>query len=263
MNAVEIEEAISNLAAEPFAPKEFAFAFLQAFGNKPTTLKRLRKGTSNRSDVGGVLQTNNIHIKAAPAGKVAETLAELKASPATTKAKAKFVLATDGSDFSAEDLNSGEVIVCDFPDFPDHFGFFLPLAGISTVKQIRDNAFDIKATGHLNRLYVELLKDNPEWGQAERRHDMNHFMARLIFCFFAEDTDIFGKADLFTCTIEKMSAPDSSNTHEVISEIFRSMNTRAEDFDTAGIARWAKDFPYVNGGLFSDGTDVPRFSKIA
>ena len=28
-------------------------------------------------------------------------------------------------------------------------------------------------------------------GHAERRHDMNHFMARLIFCFFAEDTDIF------------------------------------------------------------------------
>ena len=260
MNAVEIEEAISKLAAAPFAPEEFAFAFLQAFGNKPTTLKRLRKGTSNRSDLGGVLQTNNIHIKAAPAGKVAETLAELKASPATTKAKARFVLATDGSDFQAENLNSGDVIVCDFPDFPDHFGFFLPLAGISTVKQIRDNAFDIKATGRLNRLYVELLKDNPEWGLAERRHDMNHFMARLIFCFFAEDTDIFGKADLFTSTIAKMSAPDSANTHDVISEIFRSMNTRGENSDTA---RWAKDFPYVNGGLFSNGTDVPRFSKIA
>lgn len=68
MNAVEIEEAISNLAAAPFAPEEFAFAFLQAFGNKPTTLKRLRKGTSNRSDLGGVLQSNNIHIKAASAG---------------------------------------------------------------------------------------------------------------------------------------------------------------------------------------------------
>lgn len=263
MNAVEIEEAISALAVAPFDGEEFPYAFLEAFGNKTTTIKRLRAGSSNKSDVGGVLQTNNIHIKTAPAGKVAEALAELKASPATTKAKVKYVLATDGSDFQAEDLNSGEVIVCNFLDFPDHFGFFLPLAGISTVRQIRENAFDIKATGRLNRLYVELLKDNPEWGLAERRHDMNHFMARLIFCFFAEDTDIFGKADLFTATIEKMSAPDSSNTHEVISEIFRSMNTRAEDFDTAGIARWAKDFPYVNGGLFSDRTDVPRFSKIA
>ena len=97
MNAVEIEEAISNLAARPFAPEEFAFAFLRAFGKKPTMPKRLRKGTSNRSDAGGVLQTSNIHIKAAPVGK----MAELKASPATTKAK--FALAADGSDFQAED----------------------------------------------------------------------------------------------------------------------------------------------------------------
>ena len=33
---------------------------------------------------------------------------------------------------------------CTYPDFSDHFGFFLPLAGITTVKQIRENAFDIK-----------------------------------------------------------------------------------------------------------------------
>ena len=72
---------------------------------------------------------------------------------------------------------------------------------------------------------------------------MNHFIARLIFCFFAEDTDIFRTADLFTSTIEKMSASDSSNTHEVISEILRSMNTQDKDSNAAGIARWAKDFP--------------------
>jgi len=137
------------------------------------------------------------------------------------------------------------------------------LAGISTVKQIRDSAFDIKATGRLNRLYVELLKDNPEWGTTERRHDMNHFMARLIFCFFAEDTEIFEVSDQFTSTIETMSAPDSSNTHEVISELFRAMNTKWKDRDGAGLPRWASGFPYVNGGLFFESVDVPRFSKIA
>ncbi len=263
MNAVEIEEAISKLAEQPFDAEEFPFAFLEAFGNKATTIKRLRSGTSNKSDVSGVLQTNNIHLKVTEDGAVAEALAALKASPATTKARAKFILATDGKDFQAEDLNSGEVIVCDYPDFPDHFGFFLPLAGISTVKQIRESAFDIKATGRLNRLYVELLKDNPDWGTADRRHDMNHFMARLIFCFFAEDTDIFTEADQFTATIERMSEKDSSNTHEIISELFRSMNTKVADREKEGIARWANSFPYVNGGLFSESVDVPRFSKIA
>ena len=103
-------------------------------------------------------------------------------------------------DFEAEDLATGETVACAYADFPDHFGFFLPLAGITTVKQIRESSFDIRATSRLNRLYVELLKDNPEWGTAERRHDMNHFMARLIFCFFAEDTDIFNGTRLFTDT---------------------------------------------------------------
>ena len=212
MNAVEIEEAISALAERTFDPAEFPFAFLQAFGNKQTTIKRLRSGASNRSDLGGVLQTNNIHLAVCPSGGVTKTLAALKASPSTARAKAKFVLATDGEDFEAEDLTSGETVACPYRDFPNHFGFFLPLAGITTVEQIRENSFDIRATGRLNKLYVELLKDNPEWGTAARRHDMNHFMARLIFCFFAEDTDIFNGAGLFTATIEQMSARDSSNT---------------------------------------------------
>ena len=161
MNAVEIEEAVSALAERPFEGGEFPFAFLRAFGNKATTIKRLRSGASNSSDVGGVLQRSNIHIKVCPEGEAAATLGALKASPATTRGKAKFVLATDGVEIHAEDMNSGDVIICDYPDFPEHFGFFLPLAGITTVRQIRESAFDIKATGRLNRLYVELLKENP------------------------------------------------------------------------------------------------------
>ena len=149
------------------------------------------------------------------------------------------------------------------PDFSDHFGFFLPLAGITTVKQIRENAFDIKATGRLNRLYIELLKENPDWDTEQRRQDMNHFMARLIFCFFAEDTDIFHGKGLFTATIDQMSARDSSNTHEVLAELFRAVNTKPVDRVAAGIRSWADVFPYVNGGLFTGSLGVPRFSKIA
>ncbi|MGA4027308.1 class I SAM-dependent DNA methyltransferase [Ralstonia nicotianae] len=263
MNAVEIEQAITDLAEESFDGENFPYAFLEAFGNKATTIQRLRSGATNKSDLGGVLQTNNIHIVTCDSGQVTNTLKSLKESPATARAKAKFILATDGADFEAEDLTSGETVACAFQDFPDHFGFFLPLAGISTVRQISENAFDIRATSRLNRLYVELLKDNPEWGKAERRHDMNHFMARLIFCFFAEDTDIFVGKGRFTEVIAQMSAKDSSNTHEVIGTLFLAMNTKRDQPAAAKIPRWANDFPYVNGGLFSGSMDVPKFSKIA
>ncbi len=262
MNAVEIEEAISALADKPFDAAEFPYAFLEAFGRKEGALKRLREGHMNKSDIGGVLQRDHIHIVVAAPGAVGQTMANLRASPATTRWKAKFIVATDGEAFEAEEIDSLDApIVCRYRDFPDHFGFFLPLAGISTVKQIRESAFDIKATGRLNRLYVELLKVNPDWDTEARREDMNHFMARLIFCFFAEDTGIFIGNGLFTDTIAQMSAKDSSNTHEVISTIFLAMNTKTEE--RSKLSRWADAFPYVNGGLFSGSTEAPRFSKIA
>ncbi len=290
MNAVEIEEALSDLALQPFDAAEFPFAFLAAFGNKDTAIKRLRTA-ENKSDVPqGVLQRNHIHLAVCDAGKVGDTLNALRASPATAKAKAKFILATDGQNLEAEERSNGETIACAYADFANHFGFFLPLAGISTLKEIKDNPIDVRATGRLNKLYVQLLKENPDWATDERRADMNHFMARLVFCFFAEDTDIFNGDGLFTHTIEQMS--DGNNTHTVLSEIFRAMNMRRPgcrsgfsptvglkpDLPSAGLKpdlpsaeinpdpplkSWADQFPYVNGGLFSGSTDVPRFSRIA
>lgn len=266
MNAVEIESAVSDLAAQPFDVAEFPYAFLAAFGNKETTLKRLRTGNNNASDVpGGVLLRNNIHIAVCGAGTVGEALRTLRDSPATTKAKAKFILATDGQTLEAEELISGETIACAFEDFPNHFGFLLPLAGISTIKEIKDNPIDVRATGRLNKLYVELLRENPDWAREERRSDMNHFMARLVFCFFAEDTDIFNGKGLFTQTVDQMSANDGSNTHQVLSEIFRAMNIKVSERANADprLPNWANGFPYVNGGLFSGSTEVPRFTRMA
>ena len=268
MNAVEIEAALSELACQPFDVAEFPFAFLAAFGNKDTTLKRLRTGNNNASDVpGGVFLRNNIHIAVCQpgveGGAVGNTLKALRASPATTKAKAKFILATDGQTLEAEELAGFETVACAYPDFPNHFGFFLPLAGISTIKEIKDNPIDVRATGRLNKLYIELLRDNPDWAKDERRADMNHFMARLVFCFFAEDTDIFNGEGLFTRTVDQFSERDGSNTHEVLQAIFRAMNTKPAERAGGKFRPWADQFPYVNGGLFSGGTDVPRFTRMA
>jgi len=265
LNALEIEEAISELAEQPFDKAEFPYQFLAAFGNKATTIKRLRSGASNSSDIkGGVLQRNNIHIATCDTGEVDATLQALRQSPQTAAARAKFILATDGDTLQAEDLTTDDApVICDFEEFPDHFGFFGALAGISYPKPLRDNSFDVRATRLLNRLYVELLKESPEWDTEERRPDMNHFMARLIFCFFAEDTDIFHGEDLFTRTVEQMSERDSSNTHEVIGAIFRAMDCKLDDREATNTPRYANQFPYVNGQLFSGSTEVPRFTKIA
>ena len=263
MNPVEIEEAVSQISSNRFDAVEFPFEFLLAFGRKSTTIKKLRSGVTNKSDVGGVLQRNNIHIATCIRGEIDKKLEMLKQSKETTKSKAKFILATDGEDFISEDLNSGEILSCSFKDIVNHFGFFLPLAGIETTKNLRENSFDIRATSRLNKLYIELLNTNPEWGDQEKKQEMNHFMTRLIFCFFAEDTDIFGYNISFTKTIEEMTIKDSSNTHNIIERIFQVMNIPFNKREKLNLPTWAKRFPYVNGGLFTDNVATPKFSKIA
>jgi hypothetical protein len=112
MNAVEIEEALSDLAGSSFNEKEFPFQFLWAFGAKEVTLAKLRSGNSNSSDLeNGLLQRNNIHIAVAPRGDVSKTLAALRQSPKTKAGKVKFILATDGVMLEAENLQSGEPLV--------------------------------------------------------------------------------------------------------------------------------------------------------
>lgn len=263
MNAIEIEEAVTALFEKPYDPQTFVWGFLESFGNKSTVIKRLLSSSSLSDIDGAVLLRNNIHLKVCAKGDVSKTFSQLKESPTTQKNKVKFVLATDGLTVEAEDFAGDAPLACEYADFPNHFGYFLPLAGIETVKQIRDSSFDIRATSRLNRLYVELLKDNPKWGSADNRHKMNHFMARLIFCFFAEDTDIFRGDRLFTTTVEQMSDRDASNTNQVIGEIFRALNTKVLDRNNEKLPRWVDPFPYVNGGLFAGSTDVPKFSKIA
>ena len=81
MHAVEIEEAVSRLAEQPFDAESFPYAFLEAFCIKPTTIQRLRSGDSNQSDLGGVLQRSNIHLKACAPSQVSNDTLERILAP--------------------------------------------------------------------------------------------------------------------------------------------------------------------------------------
>ena len=80
---------------------------------------------------------------------------------------------------------------CAFNELGDRFGFFLPLAGYSRYKAADENPVDIKAANRLSKLYDALIAEIPAWEGDDKRHAMNLFMTRIIFCMFAEDTGIF------------------------------------------------------------------------
>ena len=89
-------------------------------------------------------------------------------------------------------------------------------------------------------------------------------MARLIFCFFAEDTAIFHPSYHFTPTVERMAdaaaATGPASTHEVIGQLFRAMGTPTKDRAAGRFRPWADGFPYVNGGLFTGDGGLPPAS---
>lgn len=62
---------------------------------------------------------------------MSNTLKALRASPATTKAKAKFILATDGRPLKAEELITGETTICDTERLEKLYGLYTKMTADS------------------------------------------------------------------------------------------------------------------------------------
>ncbi|PWG15651.1 class I SAM-dependent DNA methyltransferase [Salibaculum griseiflavum] len=261
MNVVDIEENVQELVSKGFNPDTFILDFVKAYDAPKALIQQLKGGHQNLSDVpGAVLWRRNLHYKLASKGQVAAVIAELERSQATSKYKARFVISTDGDEFSARDLVSGNTINCHFDELAVHFASFLSLAGIFIDEAIEENPIDIKATKRLTKFYDSILQDNPTWKTDEMRHTLNHFITQVIFCLFAEDTGIIAD-NIFTDTIRTYCESDSEQAQPVITAIFTAMAHSEGAEARASLPAYAQKFPHVNGGLFRGDPQVPRFLR--
>ncbi|GHF09454.1 hypothetical protein GCM10016455_32870 [Aliiroseovarius zhejiangensis] len=263
MNPTEISDALEALCATPFDPDEFGYAFAAATGNAKATVSKLRPGkrTLNKSKIpGAVLMNRRFYCIPAEPGCADVAMKLLATDKKTAQHKPEILIATDGQEVVAQHLASGDTLRCAFEDLHHHFGFFLPAAGMTRFKAAEENEVDIKATGKLAKLYDALIKKNPEWGVSGRRHDLNQFMTRLIFCLFAEDVDIFPK-DQFSRLIVNHSGEKGVEAHLVIRDAFAAMNLPKSD--RSHLPAWTHELEYVNGGLFAGKPDCPVFDPIS
>ncbi|ARE84406.1 lactate dehydrogenase [Roseovarius mucosus] len=261
MNAFEIEESVKSLVSKGFNPKTFIIDFLKAYDAPKSLIQQLKGDHQNLSDIsGGVLWRRNLHYKLADKGMVPSVITELRNSQATSKYKVRFVISTDGEEFSAHDLNTGNTVNCNFDEIDIHFASFLSLAGIFFEKEIEENPIDIQATKRLTKFYDSILQDNPDWKTDEMRHTLNHFITQIIFCLFAEDTGIIPK-DIFSSTVRLYCENDSEQAKPVIEAIFTAMAHDAGAEVRSGLPGYTQKFPHVNGGLFRGNPQVPRFLR--
>ncbi|MGV1754047.1 class I SAM-dependent DNA methyltransferase [Agrobacterium sp. CG674] len=261
MNPTEIADALDVIAKEKFDPGEFGYSFAQATDNAQATVSKLRAGTTNKSDLaGGVLLNAKFHYVPALPGMAAQMLDALRASKRNAKAKPAILIATDGEMIAAEHPKSGETLHCPFGELGTQFAFFLPAAGKERYRAAEENPVDIKATGKLAKLYDALLRANPDWAGPERRHAMNLFMTRLIFCLFSEDVGVFPD-DQFSHAVFSYGGNKGEHARDTIVTAFSAMNL--PEGQRPNLPAWTEKFKYVNGGLFADAIDAPNFDPIS
>jgi hypothetical protein len=261
MNIAEIESQLADLVNQPFDQSEFPFRLLEIYNAPKASLTKLRSGSQNKADkTTDVLWSRKLYYRTALRGAATEALDALKDSKATKSHKPRFLLATDGHDVAAYDTKTDDTHHCDYGKLNDRFDFFLPLAGIEKYEAVAENPADIKAAGRLAKLHDEIERHNPDWLVPEKRHALNIFLTRILFCMFAEDTGSFPQ-DLFVKTISEFGGSDGEHLQDLLKRMFDVMNVPEER--RGDLPSHIRAFPYVNGGLFADNTDVPAFNRRA
>jgi hypothetical protein len=260
MNTKEIEHNLQTIINN-FSKEEFIYDFLIAYGISKTSITRLKKGDFNLSkNENEILYKKKIFFKVEDADKLLSTVDGLSKEESILKHKPRFVIATDYKHLVAKDLKLDRNLDIEIEELAKYFDFFLPLAGSEVYKASNDNEADRNAAYKMAMLYDLLREENPNiYNSKEHIHHLNIFLSRLLFCYFAEDTEIFEKDSIFTNTLVQHTNNNGSDTHEFLSRLFERLNTLKKD----GFPAYLADFPYVNGDLFKDTINIPIFSSKA
>ncbi len=259
MNFTQIETNVQQLIQNS-QPATFIYDLLLAYGQPKASIKRLQIGSLNLAkQPGEIAWKKKLYYREVPEGEdVPARLAELQADAPATKHDPRFIVVTDHTTLAAYDRKTQESISCPLAELPKHFDFFLPWAGMEKTQHQNENPADVKAAEKMARLYDEIRKDNPT-DTPEAVHSLNVFLSRLLFCFFAEDTDIFAKGQ-FTNAIGSHTQADGSDLNDYLDRLFDTLNTDAMH-RVSTLPAYLRAFPYVNGGLFRTPYPAPVFMR--
>lgn len=190
MKKSEIQQLLQSLT-NTIDKENFIYDFLSSFGLSKTTITRLRKGDYNLSKVEGELfYKGKIFFKVEYSDHLINTVDELSKNEKILRQKPRFIVVTNFETVVATDTKlktNKEFLITELAEQID---FFLPLSGAEIYRVSNNNKLDRDAAYKLGDLYDILVVDNPDW-IAKGTHQLNIFLSRLLFCFFAEDTGIF------------------------------------------------------------------------
>lgn len=254
MNITQLENNLKKLVVS-YSKENFIYDLLTAYGLPKASITRLRKGNLNLSKQAGELSWKKKVLYRETDNK--DLYALITELSKEVKHDQRFVIVTNHTNLLAIDTKTEDRLDIEVKELPKHGDFFAPWAGMEKAQHQNENPADVKAAERMAKLFDEIKKDNPD-GSPEFVHGLNVFLSRLLFCFFAEDTDIF-KENHFTNSIDSHTQVDGSDLNEYLDKLFDTLNTPKKE--RHNIPHYLEEFPFVNGGLFRKRKPSPSFRR--
>ena len=127
---------------------------------------------------------------------------------------------------------------------------------ISEVRNV--SPVDEKAAQLVGKLY-QMMLDSYVGDKDEHLYEsLNQLCVRLVFCAYAEDSEVFPRQDQFVNYMRKFTA---EQIRDRLKQLFRTLNTPDKERDPEDLPELL-EFPYVGSKLFADeNIRIPRFSE--
>ncbi len=165
----------------------------------------------------------------------------------------RYLLLSDFQTFELYDLDENESVAFTLAELPQHVEKFSFILGVQK-RSFRDqDPVNIEASERVGQLH-DALADAGYTG-----HDLEQFLVRIVFCFFADDTGIFEPRDIFLDLLENRTQEDGSDLGGWLAQLFQVLNTPVDRRSTILDEDLAR-FPYVNGDLFREQLLIPSFN---
>ena len=264
----QIQQNISEIANRESYSPTIIYDLLLAYGKPKATVTKLQNGVNNFARHDGVLLKDAVFFKIFPAGTVLESKVEqLKHDDLTERYRPRYLIATDLQNIAAYDRRQESSLSTKLRDLDKDFTFFYGLSGNEVNTDQKEEAYaDRKAAERMKELYDEIVKCNSDRILAEDlnfRHDLNIFFSRLLFCYFAEDTDLF-EPKQFTNSVKNYTKMDGSDLPYFFEQLFESLDSKP--YEKQGMVDPFNKFPYVNGTIFDTKKHtilIPKFNAQA
>lgn len=257
LSYIEIEQRLRAFADDGVPASEVGYTLLYSFGKSEADIRRYKAGKGVVAKFDGLLVKGLLAYRACPTHLMDETLNVLKHDAALAKAAPRILAVSDGKRILAYDPKEQETYENPLGKLWIDFQFFYPLCGVERYRGIEENPADVKAAEKMAKLHDEIRAYN-DFSSHDDLHDLNIFMTRLLFCYFAEDTGIFDD-NLFTSSIDRYTKDDGSDLSSYLDEAFNVMDRSLR----IGVPSIFAQFPYVNGGLFSKRIRIPQMGGRA